>query len=106
MTKLEADYAKLLEERRIAGVILRWDYEPEHLRLADRTYYVPDFRVLMADGTVEFHEVKGLWLANARTKIKVAAELHPYRFLAVMRRAKKDGGGWVVEDFGDGGGDE
>lgn len=36
---------------------------------------------------------------NARVKIKVAAELHPYRFVAVTARPKRDGGGWAVEEF-------
>jgi hypothetical protein len=65
------------------GEVLHYDYEPERLRLADNTYYVPDFRVLMADGTIEFHEVKAckasdafLCEDDARVKFKVAAEQH------------------------------
>lgn len=30
---------------------------------------------------------------------KVAAELFPFRFLAVRPKPKKDGGGWNVEVF-------
>ena len=100
MNKTEAAYASHLMARKLVGEIERFDFEPEKFRLADRTYYTPDFRViLMQDGTVEFHEVKGFWEDDARVKIKVAAELHPYRFVAVKPIAKKHGGGWSVEEF-------
>lgn len=53
-------------------------YEPIKLRLADRTYYTPDFLVIRGDGAVVFHEVKGgFWEDDARVKIKVAAETYP-----------------------------
>lgn len=99
MNNLERDYAAALEGARIAGQIARWDFEPEALRLADRTFYHPDFRVLRVDGTVEFHEVKGFWEDDARVKIKVAAEMHPYVFVGVKRAPKRDGGGWINEVF-------
>lgn len=99
MNKTEAAYAQHLERRRLVDEIDRWDFEPEKLRLADRTFYSPDFRVVLADGSVEFHEVKGFWEDDARVKIKVAAELHPYRFVAVRVKPKRDGGGWAEEEF-------
>lgn len=83
MNKTEAAYARVLKLRMLAKEILHYDYEPERLRLADNTYYVPDFRVIMADGTIEFHEVKACTSSNAflceddaRVKFKVAAETH------------------------------
>lgn len=95
MNKLERDYAFVLEAKQNRGEIDRWDYEPEKLRLADRTFYSPDFRVVMLDGTIEFHETKGFWEEDARVKIKVAAEQHPYKFIAIMRKK----GEWVREEF-------
>jgi hypothetical protein len=44
-------------------------------------------------------EVKGHWEEDARVKIKVAASIYPFRFIAVTARARKDGGGWVLEEF-------
>ena len=83
MNRTEASYAHILKLRQLAGEVLHYDYEPERLRLADNTYYVPDFRVLMADGTIEFHEVKAVTVTgkvlcedDARVKFKVAAETH------------------------------
>lgn len=93
MNKLEASYAALLALMVRNGTILRFDFEPEKLRLADRTFYTPDFRVVMPDGCVEFHETKGHWEDDARVKIKVAAEMHPYTFKAI-RWVKKQ---WEIE---------
>ena len=91
MNKLELAYSQLLEFRRKAGEIDRWDYEPEKLRLADKTFYTPDFRVIDLDGAVEFHETKGFMRDDAVVKIKVAAETHPYVFkLIFFKRGQWD----------------
>ena len=74
-------------------------HEAVKLRLADKTFYTPDFVVIRADGGIELHEVKGHWEDDARVKIKVAATQHPwFRFLAV--KAGKTG--WQYETFGGG----
>ena len=75
------------------------DFEGIKLRLADNTFYTPDFAVMSADGVMECHEVKGFWQDDARAKIKVAADLYPFRFVAIKAKAKKDGGGWALEEF-------
>lgn len=95
MNKTEMAYAEYLRLLIAAKQIKRFDFEPEKLRLADSTYFIPDFRVIKMDDTVEFHEVKGFWRDDARVKIKVAAEMHPYVFKAV----KKNKGGWEYEEF-------
>jgi hypothetical protein len=97
MKQGERAYSEHLEARRKAGDILRWDREPEGLRLAERCVYWPDFRVVLPDHRVEFHEVKGRKGAGFHTredawiKVKVAAYEHPYRFVLVWPRK---GGGW------------
>ena len=97
MNGTEKVYADALELRLRAGEILRYDFEPEKLRLAKGTFYDPDFRVIMADGTMEFHEVKGGFIRDdAMVKIKVAAALHPYVF-RMIKITKK---GWVEEIIG------
>ena len=45
MNKAEQRYALHLAGLRQAGQIVRYDFEPVKLRLADRTYYTPDFNV-------------------------------------------------------------
>ena len=99
MNSYEAAYAADLEARRIAGEIAWVKFEGLKFRLADSTFYTPDFAVMLACGTLEAHEVKGHWKDDARAKIKIAADLYPIRFIEVTRRAKRDGGGWEVEDF-------
>jgi len=99
MNKTEAAYAATLDARRHAGEVAWFKFEGIKLRLADNTFYTPDFAVMLANGALEMHEVKGYWLDDARAKIKIAADLYPVRFLAVKARSKKDGGGWQVEIF-------
>lgn len=95
MNKLEAAYAARLESLKLAGEIADYRFECLKLRLADNTFYAPDFMVLRPDGEFEIHEVKGHWEDDARVKIKVAAELYPFKFIA----ARKEKGAWVFEDF-------
>ncbi|MCM1128970.1 MAG: hypothetical protein NC211_03695 [Alistipes senegalensis] len=99
MNKTEAEYARYLEQQKQAGIIAFYRFEGMKFRLADNTFYTPDFAVMLADGTLEMHEVKGYWQDDARVKIKVAADQYPVVFLAVKKRAKRDGGGWEVERF-------
>jgi hypothetical protein len=99
MNKTEQAYAQHLETRKRVGQILWYRFEGLKLRLADNTFYSPDFAVMLADGSLECHEVKGFWVDDARVKIKVAADQYPMRFIAVKVRAKKDGGGWKLEEF-------
>ena len=99
MNKTEAAYDAHLAELQHAGQIKWRKFEGLKLRLADNTFYTPDFAVMAADGVIECHEVKGFWQDDARAKIKVAADLYPFRFIAVKARTKKSGGGWEVEAF-------
>jgi len=97
MNGLERRYSERLEAQRKEGLILRWDYEPVKLRLAKGTYYTPDFRVLTAEGFIEYHETKGFWRSTGRVKIKVASEIHDcYKFTAVEWKNKT----WKFEYFG------
>jgi len=96
MNKTEQAYADLLEQRKQAGEIHHCGFEAINLKLAKLTSYLPDFFVINADGTIEFHEVKGHWMGNGRVKIKVAAENHPwFRFVAIQYKKKE----WSYEEF-------
>lgn len=99
MNKSEAAYARDLDDAVSMGDVLWYRFEGVKLRLADNCFYSPDFAVMLANGQLEMHEVKGFWTDDARVKIKVAAEQYPFRFVAVKVRAKKDGGGWSREVF-------
>lgn len=95
MNGTEKAYAALLELQKRAGAILDYRFESLKLRLADMTFYSPDFLVVKED-CFELHEVKGFWEDDARVKIKVAASLFPWiKFVAVQYRKKQ----WKTEEF-------
>lgn len=103
MNKTETAYSQVLDRRVVAGEILEWRFEPMRLRLADNTFYTPDFAVQLLCGTLELIDVKGRrgsgpggWEDDARVKIKVAAETyHWFRFVGIC----KTKGGWHREEF-------
>lgn len=99
MNKTEAAYERDLRDAQSLGYIIWYRFEGLKLRLADNTFYTPDFAVLASDYVLECHEVKGFWTDDARVKIKVAADQYPFRFKAVKARSKKNGGGWEEELF-------
>lgn len=95
MNKTETAYDGHLWAQR--GRLYVWHrYEGITLKLADDTRYTPDFVVQALSGQIELHECKGFWRDDARVKIKVAAKMFPFRFLAVTR---EKAGGWKVEEF-------
>lgn len=96
MNKLESAYSAHLALRKHAGEIQRFMFESIKFRLADNTFYTPDFFVITADGICEIHETKGHWEDDARVKIKVFAELFPmFRVFGV----KREKGEWKYEEF-------
>lgn len=95
MNKLEAAYADHLGRLQAAGEIRWFKFEAVKLRLANATFYTPDFAVMAADGGLEMHETKGFWRDDARVKIKVAASIYPFRFIGVTRK----GANWLREEF-------
>jgi hypothetical protein len=97
--KTEAAYEQTLELLKQAGQVLWYRFEGLKLRLADNTFYTPDFAVMRDDGTMECHEVKGFWQDDAKVKIKVAADAYPFKFFAIKALPKKNGGGWEYEAF-------
>ena len=98
MNRTEAAYGTLLERRKVLGEVAWFDFEAVTLKLADDTRYTPDFPVLLADGTIEMHEVKGHMRDDAWVKLKLAARLFPFRFILVRRVAKNAGGGWTFQE--------
>jgi len=93
--KTEQAYEDLLKAMQISGEILWYKFECIKLRLADNTFYMPDFLVMKANGELEAHEIKGakaIFMDDARVKIKVAAETFPFKFIAVYPKTKKSGG--------------
>lgn len=99
MNKLEAEYNGFLETQKHLGLILWFKFEGIKFRLADKTFYTPDFAVMMSTGEMEVHETKGFMMEDANVKIKVAASLYPFKFKLIKKRAAKNGGGWDVKEY-------
>tara|TARA_R110001599_G_scaffold171353_1_gene362417 strand:+ start:436667 stop:437068 length:402 start_codon:yes stop_codon:yes gene_type:complete len=95
MNKTEAAYADHLTALKHTGVIAWFKFEGFKLRLADNTFYTPDFAVMLSTGELQVHEVKGFWTDDARVKIKVAAGMYPFQFIAI-KKAKAE---WQKEIF-------
>ena len=98
MNGLEKRYAGHLEERKAVGEILTYQFEPKKFVLAPKTTFTVDFLVLVADWSLEAHEVKGHWEDDARVKIKVAATMFSsWRFVGVTWN--KPAKSWEFEVF-------
>lgn len=95
MNRTEAEYARFLDTLIVCKDVAWWKFEGIKLRLADNTFYSPDFVVMRSDGALECHEVKGHWQDDARVKIKVAASIYPLKFLAIQKAGKA----WKTEIF-------
>jgi hypothetical protein len=94
MNKTEARYAELLDARKARGEVAEWHYEALTLKLAHDTRYTPDFLVVLADGTIELHEVKGFWRDDAKVKAKVTATMYPF----TVRVARLTRNAWQIEE--------
>lgn len=80
-SRWEANYARLLEFRKARGDIKAWEHEPETFWFEKVKRgvcsYLPDFRVTLNDGSIEYHEVKGWMDAKSKTKLKRMKQYHP-----------------------------
>ena len=97
---LEKDFlANVLTPWLHSGAIL-WHSEHEaiKLRLADNTYYSPDWFVMTPTGDLKAYEVKGgLFPEKNRIKTKVAAELFPFPITICRRPRKREP--WQYEEI-------
>ena len=94
MNKTEEAYAAHLESLRSIGLVAWYKFEGVKLRLADNTFYSPDFAVMTASGVMQMREVKGFMMDDANVKIKVASAMFPFEFIVVRAKSKREGGGW------------
>lgn len=101
MNETEKRYADRLDQEIAAGTVARWRFGELKFRLADGTWYTPDFCVQRPDGTLELHETKGahVW-DDSRVKAKVAAEQYrEFRWFWCVSSSKKEGWTWSVSEL-------
>ena len=102
LNKTEQAYEALLKEWQHLGIVAWFKFEGVKLRLADNTFYTPDFAVMLANGQMELHEVKGaraIFADDAKVKVKIAAELYPFPFVVAFPVPKNRGGGWEFDRY-------
>jgi len=90
MNNWETAYSRHLDTLKFSGDIKDFRFEPMRLILAPKTTYLPDFMVILPDGSIEIHEVKGFMREDAVVKFKLAAHLFPF-WTFIMVRKTKDG---------------
>ena len=87
-SRWEANYARYLKWLHSIGEIQSWEYEPHIFRFEGVSRgpysYLPDFRVVVKDGTAEWHEVKGWMDAASRGKLKRFAKFYPGENLVLI----------------------
>ena len=90
MNKTERRYSLGLILLQRDGAIKRWAFEALKFRLADRTWYTPDFDIWYPDGRLRLVEVKGFMRDDAIVKFKVARETFPEWEWIMVRWIKGD----------------
>lgn len=87
-SRWEANYARYLDWQKQNNLIRDWAHETETFWFEGIkrgcVSYLPDFRVTLLDGAVEYHEVKGWMDAPSKTKIRRMAKYHPNVILKVF----------------------
>jgi hypothetical protein len=98
MNKTEAAYAQRLAALKHDGTIQDWKFHAIRVRLADSTFYEPDFLVLGAAGQIEIHETKGGFTTDkGQLKVKLCAEVLPW--FRVFKCARQKSGQWTITEF-------
>lgn len=94
MNKTEAAFANTrLKVLQATGVIVWWGFEQIKFRLADNSYYTPDFVSVWNDGHIEVTEIKGFLREAALVRFKQAAEMYGWMKWEMVKKAT-DHGGW------------
>lgn len=76
LNKTEARYAERLEGQRLTGDIAWWGFEAIRFRLADNTFFTPDFLVMLPDGQLTLHETKGFMREAASLRLRITSEAY------------------------------
>lgn len=110
MNNLERKYSDYLTQQQRAGYVEWFGYEAMKFKLADNTFYTPDFIVMRPDGAIELHDTKGttsksrasgkvkapFYEEHSVIKIKVVADRFPFRVFMVWMLD----GVWQYNEYG------
>ena len=88
-SKWEANYGRYLEFLKLQNKIKNWLHEPDVFWfdgiMRGCVSYLPDFKIVNIDDSIEYHEVKGWMDDRSSTKIKRMAKYFPEIKLIVIR---------------------
>lgn len=76
----EANYARYLEQLKKEGRIKEWYYEIDTFEFPVKKgtkFFVPDFKVMYPDKSVEYHEIKGYMTQKSRTALRRMQQYYP-----------------------------
>ncbi len=91
--KTEAAWDRKLADLKTAGHIRDYGFETMKFRLAHRTWFTPDFPIVLPDWTLIVTEVKGAYIRpDGMLKLKVAAEQLPFPFFLCVYAERK----WTI----------
>lgn len=100
MNKTERRYFEYLKAEEAAGRVQKIWFESIKVKIADGAcWYTPDFLVLKADSTLEFHEVKAnprIFQDDAKVKVKTTATNYPFKMIVVY---PKNTHGWEFVEY-------
>lgn len=87
-SRWESNYARYLEFLKAKGDIKDWFHEPDVFWFdgvkRGCVSYLPDFKIINNDDSIEYHEVKGWMDDKSLTKIKRMSKYHPAVKLKVI----------------------
>ena len=86
----EANWARYLNWLIDQGQVKTWCFESETFEFPVKRgskFYTPDFKVINADDSVEYHEVKGYMDQPSRTKLERMARYYPTVRVIVIDKA-------------------
>lgn len=109
MNSVESKYNDHLQSLVDTKKVAWFKYEGLKFKLADKTFFTPDFVVMLPDGSIELHEIKGTTKNKATgkskpfvhddgstIKTKVAADQFPFKFSVVWFDKTE---GWLRIDY-------
>lgn len=83
-SRREANYAMYLQFLKEKGEITEWVHEPKTFVFTDGRAFVPDFEVILPNGQIEYHEVKGWYDDRSRHHIELMKEQFPGEKLIIV----------------------
>jgi hypothetical protein len=94
MNKIETDYHEHLRGRLLNGEIVWFMFGAINLKMGHDLHYRIDEFVMLPDGELQAHEVKGPYeREDSKVKRRTAARMFPWPLYIVTR----DGDGWNME---------